>query len=324
MTPIRFAIVTSLALIAIAAVAQDGERSLVTQTLVHADSKADVIPDATAIKLQLNSKATPLNSLVPVKPSAVQIALLIDDGLSRGAGIQLEDLKSFIATLPPSTELLVGYMRSGSVQVAAPFSTDHAAAASALRLPMGVPGESASPYFCLSDFVKKWPGAEPADPNAAPTIDRGPAAAPQHKARFVLMISNGVDPYNGSTSIMNQDSPYVSTAVSDAQRAGVAVYSIYYSDAGMRGQSAALSGQSYLAQLSEATGGANYFEGTGNPVSMAPFLTQFQHALASTYIAAFDAPAGKDPAHDLVRIKLTAATKTKLHAPEEVLPGNSE
>jgi hypothetical protein len=311
MTPIRFAIVTSLALIAIAAVAQDGERSLVTQTLVHADSKADVIPDATAIKLQLNSKATPLNSLVPVKPSAVQIALLIDDGLSRGAGIQLEDLKSFIATLPPSTELLVGYMRSGSVQVAAPFSTDHAAAASALRLPMGVPGESASPYFCLSDFVKHWPSSD--------------GGSDTHKARFVMMLTNGVDPYNGSTRLGNQDSPYVAAAVTDAQLAGVAVYSIYYRDAGMRGGSASLSGQSYLEQVADGTGGDTYYEGTGNPVSLTPFLKQFTHAISETYVATFNADPSAAGREHLLKVKMTTTTpKLKLRHPDEVRPGNLE
>ena len=66
------------------------------------------------------------------------------------------------------------------------------------------------------------------------------------------MITNGVDPYNGSTSVMNQDSPYVDAAVADAQRAGVAVYAIYFGDAGIRGASADNSGQNYLAQLTQA------------------------------------------------------------------------
>ena len=45
MSPIRFALISSLALFTIAAVGQEGDRVLITQTLVHADSKADVIPD---------------------------------------------------------------------------------------------------------------------------------------------------------------------------------------------------------------------------------------------------------------------------------------
>ena len=144
-----------------------------------------------------------------------------------------------------------------------------------------------------------------------------------HKARFILMLTNGVDPYNGSTSIMNQGSPYVDAAISDAQRAGVAVSAIYYSDAGIRGPSADNSGQDYLAQITQATGGVSYWEGIGNPVSTAPFLAQFQHAIAETYIATFLAPTGKDPQRDLVHVKFTAA-KSKLRAPDEVLPGNRE
>jgi hypothetical protein len=143
------------------------------------------------------------------------------------------------------------------------------------------------------------------------------------KARFVLMLSNGVDPYNGSTSIMNQDSPYVNAAITDAQRAGVTVYAIYFGDAGIRGGSADNSGQSYLAQLTQGTGGISLWEGVGNPVSMAPFLGMFQHDIAETYIATFPVPAGKDPQKNLVHVKFSAP-KTKLHAPDEVRPGNVE
>ena len=50
---------------------------------------------------------------------------------------------------------------------------------------------------------------------------------------------------------------------------------------------------------------------------------QFQSAIAESYIATFNAPAGNNPARDLVRIKFTAA-KTKLRAPENVRPGNVE
>ena len=137
------------------------------------------------------------------------------------------------------------------------------------------------------------------------------------------MLTNGVDPYNGSTSVMNQGSPYVDAAVSDSQRAGVAVYAIYFGDAGIRGGSADNSGQSYLAQLTQGTGGVSLWEGVGNPVSMAPYLDQFQHAIAETYVATFLAPTGKDPQRDMARVKFSAA-KTKLHAPELVLPGNQE
>ena len=83
------------------------------------------------------------------------------------------------------------------------------------------------------------------------------------------------------------------------------------------------SGQNYLSQITQATGGINYWEGVGNPVSTTPFLQQFQHSIAESYIATFNAPVGNAPQRDLVRIKFTAA-KTKLHAPDKVRPGNTE
>ena len=279
------------------------------------------------LTVTVNNRKEPLSAWVPVSPASAQVALLIDDGLRESVGRELSTLKKFIQALPAGTEVLIGYMQNGRVVEVQPFTADHQAAAAALRLPQGIPGSSASPYFCLSDFVKKWPGAQAdgAQADAVPTIARGAGtgAAGTGKARFVLMITNGVDPYNGSTSIANQDSPYVQAAVTDSQRAGVAVYSIYYGDAGIRGGGASFSGQSYLQQVADATGGRNYYEGTGNPVSIAPFLTQFQQAMMGTYIATFDTPAGRE-SKDLVRVKLASDTKAKLHAPESVRPGNVE
>jgi hypothetical protein len=200
-------------------------------------------------------------------------------------------------------------MSNGRVQIASPFSTEHEAAAAAIRLPMGMTGMSASPYFCLSDFVKQWPEGQ------------GQPA----KARVVMMLTNGVDPYNGSTRLSNENSPYVDAAIADAQRAGVAVYSIYYRDAGMRGESASMSGQGYLAKVADETGGDTYFEGSGSPVSLSPYLKQFVHALAETYIATFNVDptaAGRD---HLLRLKMSTSTpKLKLRTAAEVRPGNRE
>lgn len=308
MISIRFALLASLTLVTIAAVAQD-DRGLLTQTLVHADSKANVVPDVASIKLQVNSKVTPLMALTPVTPAGIQIALLIDDGLSRSAGIQLNDLKAFATSLPPGVELLVGYMANGTIQVASPFTTEHESAAAAIRMPMGMRGESASPYFCLSDFVKQW-GAEQGHPA---------------KARFAMMVTNGVDPYNGSTALSNENSPYVDAAIADSQRAGVAVYSIYYRDAGVRGESASMSGQGYLGKVADETGADSYYEGSGSPISLAPFLKQFMHAISQTYIATFNVdPMGGGREH-LLRLKVSTSTpKLKLRTPSEVRPGNME
>ncbi|HEX3570805.1 MAG TPA: hypothetical protein VHU44_08275 [Acidobacteriaceae bacterium] len=283
------------------------EGAVPTQALVTLEGKSGGDVNLAALTLSVNEHKQPLTNFKPIDPAKTQVALLMDSGLRVSVGRELDELRSFVRSLPDGVEVMVGSMQYGSVRADQPFTTNHDAAAQALHLPQGMAGGSASPYLCLSDFVKKWP--------------EGGQTGDQSKSRLVLMITNGVDPYNGSTSLMNQDSPYVAAAVTDAQRAGVAVYSIYYGDAGIRGGRASMSGQSYLSQVAEGTGGRLFYEGMGSPVSMKPFFDQFRKILGETYIASFNAPVhGHD---DLVRIKVSGSG-VKAHAPEAVRPGNRE
>ena len=217
--------------------------------------------------------------------------------------MQINDVKHFIQSLPPNVQVLVGYMENGTVRHEGGFTTNHDAAAEQLRIPFASPGISASPYFCLQDFVKRWPG-------------QGNAA------RMVLMITNGVDPYNGSVSPLNQDSPYVQAAQNDAQRAGVAVYSIYYGDAGIRGGAANFSGQSYLNQVADATGGESFYQGRITPPSLAPYLNEFRNAIAESYLVTFSANATHEKNNTLTSIKIKSEQAgVKIRAPQAVHPG---
>jgi hypothetical protein len=298
-----------------AAHAQEGPAT--TQALVAFDSKAPVSPTAKDLTLKIDNRVTPLANLAAIPPGGAQVALLIDDGLRTSVAREMNNLRAFITGLPAGTEVFVGYMQNGTVfpgTGASGFTSDLAAAAQGLRIPSGIPGSSASPYFCLSEFVKNWPGQAE---NQVSPVQR--QQGPVHKPRFVLMITNGVDPYNGSTSPLNQSSPYVDSAVTDAQRAGVPVYSIYFSDAGFGRGRGSFSGQNYLAQMAEGTGGLALYQSTGsNPVSMAPYLKQFQEAIARTYVATFPVDANKK----LVSLRTsTDLPKTKLRAPTQVRPG---
>ncbi len=286
-----------------------------TQALIAFDSKAPVSPTAKDVSAKVDNRPANLLNLAHVPPNGAQVALLIDDGLRTSIGGELNNLRAFITSLPQGTDVFVGFMQNGRVVPANDmpgFTTNRAAAAQSLRIPMGLRGASASPYFCLSDFVKNWPSGEENQSGAQ-------SQQPTHKAHIVLMITNGVDPYNGSTSITNQDSPYVAAAVTDAQRAGVAVYSIFYNDAGFGRGRGSFSGQSYLLQVAQGTGGAAYYQGTGSPVSLVPFLKQFQNALAETYVATFPVEANNKK---MVSLKLsTNLPKTKVNAPTQVRPG---
>jgi hypothetical protein len=277
-----------------------------TRATVSVESKQPTQLDPKTVKIEVNGRQTPLTGLARIPPANSQVAILIDDGLRSSFGLQIADMKKFITSLPPGVQVLVGYMRNGAVYAPQGFSADHEAVAADVRVPISSPGVSASPYFCLSDFAKKWPSNTPG-------------------ARFVLMLTNGVDPYNGSTSILNQDSPYVQTAQEDAQRAGVVVYAIAYTEAGMRGGRGSFSGQSYLQQVAEATGGRSFYQGIGNPVSLGPFLEEFRSSMAESYTAVFMANANREKSNNLTRLKITTSQpKVKLHAPEGILPGSAE
>lgn len=281
-----------------------------TQFLVRLQGKTAQPIAPNALSVEVDRKTVPLTALTPVQPADTQIALLIDDGLRSSIGRQLDDLRKFIQGLPQGTEVLVGYMQNGRVASDRGFTSDLGAAASQLRLPFSSPGLSASPYICVSDFVKRLP-REPETYGAARS------SAP--KARFILMLTNGVDPYNGSVSPLNQNSPYVDAAATDAQRAGIPVYAIYYGDAGIRGGLANFSGQSYLAEVTEKTGGVSLYNGRINPVDLLAYLKQFQDAVFQSYIATFATPAEK---HDLASLRVRGTDRAmKPHAAQFVRLG---
>ena len=295
-----------LALFGATALAQElpQEGPVPTTATINVESKNPVQLDPHALNLQVNGRDTPVNSLRSASSGNYEVAILIDDGLRSSFAQQLRELSTFINSLPRNGKVLVGYMQNGTVRSSGHFTSDHQEIANDLRMTMGVPGTSASPYFCLSDFVKKWPSQAPA-------------------ARFVLMITNGVDPYNGRPSITNQNSPYVEAAQNDALRAGVAVYSIYFPNAGFRGGRGSFSGQSYLQQVGDATGGALFNNGTIPPVSIAPFLDQFSRSINTSYELGFMAVANRK-SNTLTRIKVKSNQQgVKIRAPQAVRPGLS-
>jgi hypothetical protein len=194
----------------------------------------------------------------------MQLFVLMDDSTrSSSLSLQFPELKTFLAALPASTQVAMGYMRNGTFSLAQAFTADHQKAVSALRLPLAVPGENGSPYFALSDLVKHWPSKESTG------------------RRAVLMLTDGVDRYWGSQVM---DDPYVDAAVRDALKAGVMVYSIYLRGAGDgRGGWVTLAGQSHLIQVSEETGGHAYFQGFTDPITISTFLTDLQDRFANQY-----------------------------------------
>jgi hypothetical protein len=195
----------------------------------------------------------------------MQLFVLLDDSSrSFSLGNHLSELKTFLESLPATTQVAIGYMRNGTFGLAQPFTADHQKAASALRLPVAMPGENGSPYFALSDLAKHWPSTESTD------------------RRAVLMLTDGVDRYFENETI---DDPYVDDAIHSALKDGMLVYSIYLRGSGLYGRSDGVTNfaQSRLIEVSEETGGHAYFQGFTDPVTISPFLNDFENRLENQY-----------------------------------------
>jgi hypothetical protein len=219
--------------------------------------------------VKVNNKNTQVADWTAFGPNAtqpnLQLVLLIDDGARSSLGLHLQEMEKFINQQPPTTEVAVGYMRNGTAQLTGPFTTNHAQAADTLRLPISAAGTNGSPYFSLSDLIKRWPAHNP------------------EERREVVMVTDGIDRYNGLR--YDPSNPYINTTIRDAIRNRIVVYAIYFHNAGFADRTGAgiNSGQNYLTQLCAAVGGEFFFQGFGNPVDFAPYLNQINRKLGNQY-----------------------------------------
>ncbi len=214
--------------------------------------------------------------------AALELFILLDDSSNETIGNQLQDIKNFINEQGPSTKVGVAYMQNGIARIVQNLTSDHAQADKALRLPMGVRGANASPYFAISDLIKRWPASS--------------------ARREVLVASDGIDPYYFSPDFQD---PYLDAAISDAQRAGVIVSAIYTPGIGHVGHSYWMTywGQLYLAALAEKSGGEAYYIGfNGPPVAFAPFLQDLADRLNHQYLLTFLAKPPKKPGLQPVKV----------------------
>lgn len=226
--------------------------------------------------------------------AALDLYIVIDDGLDPDVGIQFKSLKSFFADQPASTRIGLAYLRNGEALIAAPMTSDHERVAAALRLPLGAPGISASPYVSLSDLIGKWPATG--------------------ARREILVISSGVDPYAPADPL----NPYLLKTIEDAQRAGILVHSIYYAGAGHLGHNFFRInwGVNYLSELGDGTGGEAYWQGFGDPVYFDSFLKNFNQRLNNQYLLTLtpaDSKGGLEP----IRI-MTTNPQVSLVAPKQI------
>ncbi|MFN2512947.1 MAG: hypothetical protein ABR568_16195 [Pyrinomonadaceae bacterium] len=199
------------------------------------------------------------------------LAVLIQDDLVSSIGNEIKPLREFINRLKPGSRVLVGYLRTGSLQVRQKFTTDLEKAGKALRIPVGF--ASAAPYNPYVQVIE-----------AVRRFDSQPSGR-----RAILLVSDGLDLSHGADSSSAGQSFDLQRAITEAQRRSVAVYAFYAPTVGGRDPMLAANAQGSLLRLAEETGGRAFFQGTGAPVSFDPFIreltTSLGEQIALTYLS---------------------------------------
>jgi VWFA-related protein len=194
--------------------------------------------------------------------SPITLAVLIQDDLVPSVANEIKGLAEFIRGLPKGSRVMIGYLRTGSLQVRQKFTNDLEKAAKALRAPSGF--ATAGPYNPYVEVIE-----------ALKKFESQPLGR-----RAILLVSDGLDISRGVDSSAPTQSIDLQRAVNESQRRGVAIYGFYAPTlAAAANRLLAGNAQSSLLRLSNETGGLAFFQGTGVPVSFDPFLRELDVSL---------------------------------------------
>jgi hypothetical protein len=267
------------------------------------------------VKVKQGKTFLQVTQLIPARGDAanLQLFILIDDTLDSRVGNNLNDIREFVKAQPATTLIAIGYMSNAGVNVVQNFTSDHALAEKALRLPHGSLSTMDSPYLSLISLVKGWPQ--------------------QNVRREVLLVTDGIDRLRGEKPTaaklgpnygpvyhsMPTMTPDVNSASEISQRYNVIVHSFYAVGVGRAARSSwdLQIGLSGLSKLADETGGECFSLGTSSAVSFKPYLERLQKIVDSQYFLVFLATPGKKPG--LQRVKITTElANAEIAAPDNV------
>ena len=224
------------------------------------------------------------------------LAVLIDDSLRSSIANQWSDLRAFLMAQPQTTYVAVAYARNGVAMVAQDFTTDHALAARALRLPLGDIGAGTSPYLSVQDWIKRWPVSG--------------------QRSSIILFSSGIDYFRGGPATLDPD---LDTTIARAQKQNINIWTIYALDAGRvgRGSFRAFNWQSNLDRLSQQTGAESYSLGLEAPIDLKPYFDRIQMNLNNQYLLAFVGDGGHKGKYESVKVT-SEVRKVGFLTPSEV------
>jgi hypothetical protein len=207
-------------------------------------------------------------SLQSIEP--LNLAVLIQDDLVSQVANEIGVTKNFIRSLPAGSQVMVGYITSGTLQVRQPFTTDLEKAAKSLRIPTASRGSSAfNPYVEVIEALRKF---ETGGTNA----------------NALLLISDGLDTSRGFDSTAAGHTLDIDRTISEANKRHVSIFSFYAPSVGLtsRNRLAASYGQSSLNRVSNETGGKAFFQGTTGFVTFDSYFSRLRETLNRQYARA--------------------------------------
>jgi hypothetical protein len=280
---------------------QQGQGRAIVTVLPSAKNGSTGQISAQNLRVKVNGKESSVTSFNQLQEnnSPIELVLLLDAGARASLGTQFTEIQTFVKEMPPNTRMAIAYMQQGRAAFASQLSSNAPDVLKGLHLSTGIPGENASPYFCLSDLAKNWPSHD------------------RTARREVVMVTDGVDNYERR---FDPEDPYVQTAIKDSVRAGLVVYSIYWQNTGRLNSTGyeTNAGQNLLLLVTQATGGNSYWQGLGNPVSLQPFFQDLRRRLDHQYEVSFAAPSNGKPQVESLKLDLHVPS-AKVAAPQQVL-----
>lgn len=193
----------------------------------------------------------------------INLAILIQDDLVSHVSNEVNRTREFIQSLPVGSEVMVGYIRAGSLQVRQPFTRDLGKAAQSLRILVSSTSATPfNPYVEVREALKKFEST-----NKNPNV--------------VLLVSDGLDVSRGFDAASVLNSIDLNRAVEEAKRREVSIFSFYAPSIGLtrRNRLAASWGQSSLNRISHETGGKAFFQGATDFVTFDSYFKRLTRAL---------------------------------------------
>ena len=200
----------------------------------------------------------------------LNLAILIQDDLVSQVSNEIGVTRDFIRSLPQGSQVMVGYITAGTLQVRQPFTTDLDKAARSLRIPTAsIASAPFNPYVEVIEALKKF--------------DRS-----NSNANAILLISDGLDTSRGFDSTAAGHTLDIDRTISEANKRGVSIFSFYAPSVGLtsRNRIASSYGQSSLNRVSNETGGKAFFQGTSGFVTFNSYFSRLRETLNRQYAKA--------------------------------------